>query len=245
MNDNMRILFMGGKNIGYGCLEYLLNNNYNVIGAVVNSGDEEGQWFKSVSSLCIKKNIPVYCWKKLINNLNTIQELKPDLITVVYFDQILKEEIINIPKLGCINFHMALAEEYRGCYPTTWTLINGETYTGVTLHYIDKGIDSGDIIAQKKVKILSSDTGKTLYDKCTLAGVELFKDVFPLFKENKIICRKQKAGKKYYKKTFPTREIDLSKSAEDIKNYVRALTFKPFSPPYFWIGNKKMIIVEE
>jgi len=236
---------MGGKNIGYGCLEYLLNcNYYNIIGAIINSEDVDGQWFRSVSVLCKKKKIPVYCWKKLAEGLEVIQKLNPDLIVVTYFDQILKKDIIEIPRLGCINLHMALAEDYRGCYPTTWALINGEIKAGVTLHYIDEGIDSGDIIAQKEVEITADDTGKTLYNKCTLAGITLFKEVIPLFLKNKVPRRKQETGKRYYKREFPSLEIDLSKSVDEIKNLVRALTFKPFPPPYFWIGNRKMIIIE-
>lgn len=142
---------------------------------------------------------------------------------------------------------MALSEEYRGCYPTTWTLINGEKRTGVTLHYIDESIDSGEIIDQQEYMILDSDDGKALYDKLTEIGIELFKNNFLLIKENNQKTRKQVPSEKlrYYKRIFPDRKIDFSKSGREIYDFIRALTFEPFLPPYFYIGSKRMIIVED
>jgi len=206
----MRVVFAGGKNIGMECLRYLMGK-VNVVGVIPCDG---------------------------IMAANKIQQMAPDMIVVVYYDRILKKDIIDIPPMGCINLHMALAEEYRGCYPTTWAIINGETKTGVTLHYIDEGIDTGDIIAQKVVKIEPDDTGKSLYNKCTMAGVELFKETFPLLMNGTAPRRKQVTTRntKYYGRCFPSHNVG---------NYIRALTFPPFPEPYFYIGDKKMVIKEE
>ena len=179
--------------------------------------------------------------------MSLVKGLSPDIIFVVYYDQILKSEIINIPPMGCINLHTALSEEYRGCYPATWAILNREKRVGVTIHHINEGIDTGDIIAQKEVFVADEDTGKTLYDKCTKAGVELFSEQFPLIMSGKAARRKQitTAKTKHYKRMFPTQEIDFSKSGDEIFVHIRAHLFEPFPPPFFCIGDKKFIVKEE
>jgi methionyl-tRNA formyltransferase len=114
----------------------------------------------------------------------------------------------------------------------------------VTLHYIDTGIDSGDIIAQAAVPISREDTGKSLYDKCTQVGIELFRIELPGIISGEIRGRKQITTKatRYYKRDFPSREIDFSRPGEEIYNRIRAVLFDPFPPPYFYIGNSKYII---
>ncbi len=180
----MRVLFAGGKNIGCGCLDYLLGSSgVEVVGVVVNrnSDAKSDRWYRSASEIAFEHGVPVYS-PKSINSKKFVEFLKTlslDLIVVVYYDGILKKEVISIPENGCINIHMALAENYRGCYPTTWAIMNGECRTGVTLHYINEGIDSGDIIADIVVSIDDDDTGKSLYYKCTDAGIRLFKETFP------------------------------------------------------------------
>jgi len=248
----MRVLFAGGKDVGWGCLEYLIRESQSeVVGVFINRGSDtaKDRWYRSAAEIALAHHIPVFAPRSMnsARAIDVIRNLAPDIIVVVYYDQILKREVIDIPPHGCINLHMALAEEYRGCYPTTWALINGEKRTGVTLHYIDEGIDTGDIIAQKEVEITESDTGKSLYYKCTAAGVQLFSETFPLIEQGKAPRRKQKTTDKtrYYRRVFPSREIDFSKSGQEIYDYIRALTFPPFPPPYFYIGDTKMVIVPE
>ena len=159
---------------------------------------------------------------------------------VIYYDQILKKEIISLPKYGCTNLHSALADQYRGCFSTAWTILNGEKFTGVTLHYIDESIDGGDIIAQRKVRIKNDDTGYSLYQKCTNTGVSLFKRFFPKLKLGLVPAKPQDKTKgRYYKREFPSQEIDFYKSGREIYNHIRAMLFEPFPAPYFYIGNEK------
>lgn len=249
----IRVIFAGGKDIGCGCLRLLLwHPQINVVSVFANPGNNitENRWFCSIANLAASYDIPVFTPRNInyTYTVRQIRELEPDLIVAVYYDQILKSEIIDIPRLGCINLHMALAEEYRGCYPTTWAILNGEERTGVTLHYIDEGIDTGDIIAQKTVGISLGDTGKTLYDKCTVAGIELFKENIPLFIEGNTPRHKQVTTwhTKYHKREFPSHEIVFNnRRGENIYDRIRALYFPPFPFPYFYIGDRKMVIVEE
>jgi methionyl-tRNA formyltransferase len=246
----MKILFLGGKNVGCGCLEYLLERKKDLVGIIVNPSDiDRDRWYKSAAEIGFRNSIPVFSLKNINSreSVSFIKQLSPDIIFVVYYDQLLKSDIINIPPMGCINLHLALAEEYRGCYPTTWAIIKGEKRTGVTLHYIDQGIDSGDIIAQREVPISEDDTGRTLYEKCSSAGIELFRNQMPLILSGKSSRRKQIAtvDTKYFKREFPSREIDFSKSGKEIYDHIRALLFDPFPPPFFTIGGKKYTIEQE
>ena len=248
----MRIVFAGGKNVGCGCLEYLLAEapDTRVVAVLVNSDSDVApdRWYRSAAELALKHGIPVFAPTSINapSSVELLEDLAPDMIVVVYYDQILEQEVIQLPKRGAVNLHMALAEEYRGCYPTTWALINDGTRTGVTLHYIDEGIDSGDIIAQSVIPITDSDTGKSLYDKCTDAGIKLFKRTWPEIIAGVAPRRPQKTTERtrYYRRDFPSREVDFSKSGREIYNYIRAMLFKPFPTPYFYIGDKKVIIVE-
>ena len=246
----MKILFMGGKNIGYGCLKLLIASKVDIVGIIVNPSDTDAaRWYESTAELGLHHNLPVF----MIEDINSekgvayIKELAPDLIIVVYYDKILKKRIIDIPRKGCINLHMALAEEYRGCFPTTWAIMNGEQRCGVTLHYVDEGIDSGDIIEQKEIIIDEGDTGRGLYEKCTRAGIELFREELPRILSDTVKRRKQVTTEKtkYYKRNFPNREIDFSKSGREIYNRIRALIFDPFPPPFFYIGETKYVIKQE
>lgn len=248
----MRVIFAGGKNVGCGCLEYLLlDREVDLVAVFVNpkSDTAANRWYPSAAEIAMVHGIPVFSPPSINapKSKEQIRALNPDLLVVVYYDQILKRDVIGIPKRGCINLHMALAEEYRGCYPTTWAIINGEKRTGVTLHYIDEGVDSGDIIAQREVPVDASDTGIDLYEKCTQNAIGLFRETFPLIETGMAPRRRQVSTEqtKYYRREFPSRKIDFGKSGADIYNHIRALTFPPFPPPYFYIGEKKMIIVEE
>lgn len=238
----MRILFLGGKNVGHGCLQAILDRGTDeVVGLFANPGDEDpARWFRSASELARAHGIPVFAPAKANSpeNERLIRELRPDIAFVVYYDQILKPNLIGIPPRGCFNLHLALAESYRGCYPTTWALINGETETGVTLHAIDKGIDSGDIVAQAKVAISPDDTGRSLYDKCTEAGIALFREWYPRIVAGNFQARPQVATPRtrYYKRGFPSRKIDFGRTGGEIRDHARALLFEPFPPPYFEIG---------
>ena len=235
---------MGGKKIGCACLEYLIESGHKLIGVVINPTDMvSNRWYPSAAEIAVENKIPVFQWNKMGSEdiITKIRELNPDIITVVFFDQLLKKEIINIPSLGCINLHNALAEEYRGCFATAWTIINGEKFTGVTIHYIDESIDGGDIIAQRKIMIEDTDTGYSLYHKCTNAGIALFKEIFPKFKQGKKLdARPQDKTKgRYYTRKFPSQEISFNKSGREIYNRIRAMLFDPFPVPYFYIGNDR------
>lgn len=244
MVEKIKTLFMGGKRIGCECLKYLIESGNAPVAVIVNPNDmAKDRWYPSACEIAIKYGIPIFQWNDINSKkaVETIRRVQPDFIVVVYFDQILKKEIIDIPSLGCINLHLALAHEYRGCFPTVWTIINNEKIAGVTIHYIDESIDGGDIIVQRRIDVEDYDTGYSLYHKCTDVCVELFKEIFPKFLEGKKLDAQpqDKTRGKYYRKTFPSHKIDFNKSGYEIYNYIRAMLFDPFPVPYFYIGKQK------
>ena len=129
---------------------------------------------KSIEALIKEKDIVSYKVKD-INSKKTqklIKELKPDLIFVCTLSQILKKEIIEIPRLGCINIHAGLLPKYRGPASNFWVLYNGEEKTGVSFHYLGTGVDNGDILLQKELNILPNDNEETLDIRLSELGAE-------------------------------------------------------------------------
>lgn len=242
----MKVIFCGGKNIGYNCLKYLIQHSEIEVILIIPNLDSDilpDRWYPSATELALTYNIPLLGTKNINENIKEIKQVNPDLIFSVYFDQIFKKTIIDIPPKGIINLHFGLPEYYRGCYPTTWAIINGELLTGTTLHYVNEGIDTGDIIAERFIEICENYTGKDLYNICTEVSFELFKNTLPLIINDKCKSRKQINGiAHHYNREFPSHEIKLPK---DIYNYIRSLIFLPFPSPYFYIGNRKMVILEE
>lgn len=130
----------------------------------------------TIGQICKKNNIPIIKTKD-INSEETISQIKsyqPDIIVCAYFNQILKKGICDIPKLKCVNIHLALSQSYRGLNSYFWVLANNESESGVTIHEVDDGIDTGKVIAQKRVKISDTDTAIGFFIKLSQIGGELF-----------------------------------------------------------------------
>ena len=151
----IQFVFIGGKNLGYKSLEFLINNRFMPTCVVPNKDDngKDNVFCKSIIKLSKKNNIKVI---KLTNLYKFIIKKKIDLIFCLGSTQILPKNILNIPKIGSLNIHPSLLPKYRGRTPHVWAIINGESTAGVTAHFINEGCDTGDIILQHKVPILDT-----------------------------------------------------------------------------------------
>ena len=145
----MRILFMGTPDFAEVSLEAVYNAGYKIIGVVTNPDKPKGRGMKMIASpvkeFALEKNIPIYQPLKIRNNIEFIEEIKrlnPDVICVVAYGKILPKELLEIPKLGCINVHGSLLPKYRGAAPIQWAVLNGDKTTGVTTMYMDAGMDT-------------------------------------------------------------------------------------------------------
>ncbi len=242
----MRILFIGNHNVGVRCLEYLLEGPHEVVCVVGIAGDpRERDYYDSVTETARSGGIPVHMPRDINSRdiVGLLKSMSPDLITVVSYRQILRRPILDIPVRGTINLHGALLPKYRGGSPVNWAIINGETETGVTIHYIDELVDHGPIIAQRRIPIGFEDTAETVFRKVTKEGTELFREVIGYFERGDVPTSRNRTEQGSY---FPRRRpedglIDWERSAADVYNMVRALTY-PFPGAFTFLAGKKCIL---
>jgi methionyl-tRNA formyltransferase len=243
----MKIIFWGTPEFAVPSLKILLENNH-IILAVVTSPDKErgrGQRvsFTLVKEFAIQNNIPVLQPEKLkaedfINNLKTFD---CDLYVVVAF-KILPREIFTIPKYGSFNLHASLLPKYRGAAPIQWTLIKGETETGVTSFALEDKVDTGNMYLQKKIPILLEDNFGTLHDKLSFLGATTVLETVNSIENGTAKMQKQsdELATPAPKISKEIMQIDWNKSAQEIQNLIRA--FSPW-PGAFFIHNGKLIKV--
>ena len=172
-----------------------------------------------------------------------ISSLEPDLIFVWSYPMILAKDIIGIPRLGCMNLHMGLLPHYRGVNGLKWALINDEAQTGVTLHYMDEGIDTGDMISRISFPLGEEDDLVSLMKKARFAGVHLINNVWPQIVAGTLEAIPQdEAEAAYYSAAMePAAEIDWSWSARKIHNLIRATVF-PFEGVHTIYGREKIVV---
>jgi methionyl-tRNA formyltransferase len=219
-------------NVGYRCLSVLLAHGVDVKLVVTHHDNpKETIWFDSVAELAALHGIPTIT----PDNPNTpeviekIRAQQPDFFFSFYYREMLKRELLEIPKHGALNMHGSLLPKYRGRVPVNWAIIHGETDTGSTLHYMTEKPDNGDIVSQIAVPILPNDTGLQVFRKVTVAAEVALNDVLPALLAGKAPRMKQDLSKGAY---FGGRKaedgvIDWSHSAQAIHNLVRAV-----APPY-------------
>lgn len=178
MKNKMKIIFMGTPDFSVPTLEQLVKH-HEVIAVVTQPDKPKGRGkamaFPPVKKAANAHGIRVYQPKKVRDEefVQVLKELNPDVIVVVAFGQILPEEILNLPKYGCINIHASLLPKYRGAAPMQWAIIDGEKETGVTTMYMAKGLDTGDMLDKAIVPIEEKETGETLHDKLSVTGGKL------------------------------------------------------------------------
>ncbi|NMB33093.1 MAG: methionyl-tRNA formyltransferase [Clostridium sp.] len=239
----MRILFIGGSELGKIALESMVVKERNIMGVVTTRN--ESQWYKGPDIIAHKYGIPLYGQVDVndINFINTLKELSPDIIAVVNFDQILKSEVIGIPKTACLNTHASLLPAYRGRAPLNWAIINGEKETGVTVHYINEGIDTGDIIIQKKVEIKEDDYVGDVLERVREIYSYIVDGAIELIENGRVLPRKQDLSKgSYYPKRSPADgQISWQKTVSEIYNLVRAIS-RPYPGAYTYCNNKKLLL---
>ncbi|MCD4821782.1 MAG: methionyl-tRNA formyltransferase [Methanococcoides sp.] len=182
--------------------------------------------------------------KDLYNYVSYIENLDVDLIVVCGYKYIIPEEIFEIPKYKAINIHPSYLPAYRGQHVINWAIINGEKETGVTIHYIDKDIDTGNVIVQKKVPILFDDTSLTLSDNIYSEACKLLQSVIDRIVSGETLQAKKQnnAESTYFKPRTPEdSRIDWNIDGVEIYNLIRALV-KPWPGAYSYIKDKKIII---
>lgn len=242
----MRIVYMGNNWLGFQILRWLKAEGENIISLFVHP-IERANYREEMINIAELPGELVFEGHQ-VNEPEVIMRLKelaPSIILCVLFGYVLKSEILSIPEMGCINLHPSFLPYNRGYYPNVWSIIE-DTSAGATLHFMDDGIDTGDIIAQKEVSVEYVDTGKTLYHKIEQAAFELFRETWPAIKSGTNARILQPSGGTYHKRIDVRKidKIDLFEKyrAIDLINVLRARTFPPYDSAYFEIDGKKVFL---
>ena len=188
----LKVLFMGTPDFAQESLKSIYEAKFNIIGVVTNPDKPKGRGMKMayspVKEYALEKNIAVYQPNKIKNNLEFLEEIKnmkPDIICVVAYGKILPKEILEIPRLGCINVHGSLLPKYRGAAPIQWAVLNGDKTTGITTMYMNEGMDTGDMILKEEVEISPEETTGELWEKLSKIGGNLLVETLKLIEEGK------------------------------------------------------------
>ncbi len=243
----LNIIFMGTPDFAKESLEAIYNAGHNIVGVVTNPDKPKGRGMKllpsEVKKFALEKNLKIYQPIKIKNNEEFITEIKnlnPDVICVVAYGKILPQEILEIPKFGCINVHASLLPKYRGAAPIQWAILNGDKLTGVTTMYMNEGMDTGDIILQEEVEIGEDETTGELWERLSKIGGKLLVKTLKQIETNSVV--RQKQGEDFTIAPMLSKEmakIDWkSKTAQEIKNLVRGLN--PIMGAYAYLNNKKI-----
>ena len=246
---NMRILFMGTPDFARESLDNLYNAGFEICGVVTTPDRPAGRGMKLIASpvkeYALEKNLKLFQPEKITNNTefkDAIKELKPDLVCVVSYGVILPKSFLRIPELGCINVHPSMLPNYRGPAPIQWAVLNGDEKTGVTIMYLDEGMDSGDIIKQEEVIIDPDETTGDLWNRLSGMGARMLTEVVKDISEGKIERTKQ--PDEYTLAPMLSKEmakIDWeNKTTLEIKNLVRGLN--PIMGTFTFLNDKKIKI---
>jgi methionyl-tRNA formyltransferase len=174
-----RILFMGTPAFALPSLQLLHSQKYPIIGVISQPDRPQGRGLKEVAPpvkiLAQELGLPIFQPEKVrdASFLETFYQLKPEMVVVVAFGQILPKEIIDYPPMQCLNIHPSLLPKYRGAAPMNWSIIRGETKTGVTIMLMDEGMDSGDILLQQETDIGTAETYGELHDHLAQLGATM------------------------------------------------------------------------
>lgn len=244
----MNIVFMGTPDFAVESLKKIYESGHNILAVVSQPDRPSGRNMKlmptPVKEYAESKNIKVYQPEKIRKDeelYETLKSLKPDVIVVVAFGQILPQKILDIPKYGSVNVHGSLLPKYRGAAPIQWAIISGEKVTGITTMYMEAGMDTGDMIQKAEVKIEDDDNFGTLYEKMKVKGGELIVQTLEKIADGVAPRVKQPDDftlAPMIEKTLGN--IDWNNNSEDIRNLVRGLN--PIPGAYTNIDGQKMKI---
>lgn len=233
----LRIIFMGTPELSCPSLESLLKWPGCEIAAVVTQPDRpKGRALhlepSPVKVVALRAGLPILQPERARNEtfVEQVRALKPDLIVVVAYGQILSQPLLDAPRFGCINVHTSLLPKYRGAAPIQWAILNDEIETGITIMKMDAGLDTGPILTQARTPIEAMDTSETLHDRLAELGAALLLQTIPEFVASKILPQSQPAGSVSYAPKIKKEDgrIHWNQPARAVWNRVRA-----FSP---WPG---------
>lgn len=243
----LNIIFMGTPDFAKESLERVYNARHNILAVVTNPDKPKGRGMKMIASpvkeFAVEKKLEIFQPEKVRNNIefiNQLKDLKPDVICVVAYGKILPKELLDIPKIGCINVHGSLLPKYRGAAPIQWAVLNGDKTTGITTIFMDEGMDTGDMILKEEVHIGDNETTGELWKRLSKIGSDLL--VRTLKKLEDKTAKREKQPEEFTLAPMLKKEMAKinweEQSASQIKNLVRGLN--PIMGAYAFLNEKKV-----
>ena len=225
----MNIIFMGTPDFAVPTLEVIYKNGHDISLVVTQKDKPKGRGKKvsytPVKEKAIELGLRVYQPENVNTNdsIEVMKKLSPDVVVVVAYGQILKEDILSIPKFGCINVHASLLPKYRGAAPISWAVINGESKTGITTMMMSKGLDTGDMLLKTEIDIGENETASELHDRLMYIGADLLIETLKRIQAGNIIKTPQNHSESTYAPimTKELGKIDWNMEGRTIKNLVR------------------------
>ena len=240
---------MGTPNFALPSLRALVQAGHNVVCVVTQPDRPKGRGREEIASpvkLCAQEyNLKILQPETITDVLaENIQVLNPDLIVVIAYGKILPKQVLNIPRLGCINAHASLLPKYRGAAPMQGALLNGEKVTGVTIMFMNERMDAGDILLQEKTIISSLDNMETLHDKLSQLSAKLLVEAIAQIDQGTCLGIPQNYAEATYTSMLKKSDglIDWTKSAEEINNITRAMNPWPSTYTFLNISGKKKML---
>lgn len=245
----MKILFAGTPEFAVPSLEALCDSPHEVIALLSKPDRPRGRSRKPVwpetKKVATERGVPVFQPQDLKTPEfeETLKALSPDLIAVVAYGKMLPAAVLDAPPFGCVNVHASLLPSYRGAAPINWAIAKGEKKTGVTTMQIDEKMDSGDILAQREVLIGDEETAEELSKRLSLEGAHLLLETIDHIAENEISPVKQDPAAATYAPLLSRKDgrVDWNRSADEIKNLVRAMI--PWPCAHTTLGGKNLKIL--
>lgn len=239
---------MGTPDFAVNTLEAVVKAGHEVVLVVTQPDKAKGRGkkmvFTPVKEKALEYNLPVSQPERVRDEafMDELERLKPDVIVVAAFGQILPERILNIPRYGCINVHASLLPAYRGAAPIQWAVIDGLEETGITIMYMEKGLDTGDIICQRRVKLSPDETGGSLFDRLAVEGADLLVETLEQLENGTAVRRKQDDSKASYARMLSKDmgRLDFTQDAVILERLIRGLN--PWPSAYTGVNGKTLKI---
>ena len=227
----MQIVFMGTSDFALPALQVLHASRHQIVLVITQPDRPRGRGLRlsppAVKELALSLNLPVIQPLKIKDPavIQQLQALKPQIILVVAYGQFLPEQILSLPKYGCVNLHPSLLPKYRGPAPIPWAILQGEEKTGVTTMFIGEGVDAGPILLQEEIEIEPMDTAATLHDKLAIVGAELLLKTIQGLEKGEVspIPQPEELASYTSKLKKEDGQIDWKRSAQQVHNQVRAM----------------------
>lgn len=242
----MNIVFMGTPDFAVPCLKQIVKDGHTV-SAVFTRADKPVGRKKvltppPVKAAALELGLKVYQPEKIRGNVEVLELLKginPDVIVVVAYGRILPAEILNLPKMGCVNVHGSLLPRHRGASPIQWSIVCGDKVTGVTTMLMDEGIDTGDMLLVKEIEITDTDTYETLHDKMALVGAITLSDTLNGLEKGEITPKKQPSEGANYAPIITKQmgQLNFTKPATELDCLIRGFT--PWPLAYFYFEDRR------